>query len=334
MSWFAFGRALQGGQAAYEDALDRKRRDAAMEEEKLRYSQEQAYRQSRDQVGDQRYAESLTRDDQRYADEQAYRTRQESLGRAGRAFDVAQTTGGAVTDPQDLAAMQSAGYAPGLDIRQQTVSPAAGTLEAMDVGGPSMLPAQSVDAEATVRVSPEVAAQRAALERKQAMEAEIAGMDPASPTFERDLWHVAARYGQVQAQNPTDLALDRERAQAQIAAQRATAGAASANAAFDNARRGLLPTKEEAARERIEDSINDLVARQMAIMASGDDKAMTPAEILQFMNIQRAANGLPPLAEIPPALAQAAAGVPAAGAPDAPQRPLTARERAMAQYNR
>jgi len=179
MSWYAFGRALQGGQAAFNDAHETLRRDAMAEEEKNRYQAEQAwrerqtkYQEGRDLVGDQRH------------------DGQQRQLRAARVLEALKLGGSATGD--DRAVLNEAGYGSALESFQVPVGPAADSIDAVV---PGTIPSQSVEVGARLRLTPEQQAARRALERQQSFQDRLAALDQSSPTYQRDAVQLAREFG-------------------------------------------------------------------------------------------------------------------------------------------
>lgn len=234
MSWGAFGNALIGGHQAFRMAVADQEERARREAYERRLEQEQAYRRERDTVEDQRYADSLERQQTLDAEARADRT----LNRAVQAFEFAQPYGGELGAEQ-ADTLRGAGYGAGLEARQRTAPLEGFGAAANTIAGGGLAP-ESVEGSANfVRKTPLQIAQEAELERKtrEAARAEAtdAKIREILPTL--DWNNPAAAFRQlVPLLGSAEDALKVIKAQDDLKTNEAQRGVASAQAHYYNAR--------------------------------------------------------------------------------------------------
>lgn len=220
MSWGAFGNALIGGHQAFRMAVADQEERARRAELDRRYQEEQAYRASRDTVEDARAAELLTLQqarDTRDAEAQRYDRTTNQLDRLRESRGVVDPTLKAAAGEFGLGG-EIASTAPLTGFAATANSIAGGGLEpSLGNDYVRQTPAQLAQEEST----------RLALAEKQRLAnyyAEIAAVNPNSPTANQQWYAIAQKYAVAEAQDP-------ELRQLEINRIKAVTNASNANAA-------------------------------------------------------------------------------------------------------
>jgi hypothetical protein len=273
VSWGAFGNALLGGHGAFRQALEDKRRQELVDLQERRLDEQVNYRNSRDQIEDTRYKDSLARQsmlDARSGEAMEY-------DRAKDQVTFAQESDSLLA-PDAVSGAQK--YFGGMLQARGQEAPLSGfAADANSIAGGSIRP-QDIAAGYGVKRSPMQLAREAALgrearkgEREEAYHAELAGIDPKD---ERALWSVAAKYGQVDPENPADRAFQAR----QLSIQEANAAGmredrADAREETSNYRREVLLGQ---ARERVQRAFTNWQRQHVEAT-----KTMPPPEMEEAM---------------------------------------------------
>jgi hypothetical protein len=230
MSWGALGNALIGGHQAFRMAVADREEQVRREELDRRYQEEQRYRASRDTVEDQRWQAGQTRLDtqdkiaadalQRQQDETAL-TRAREYGGGAIGQDVAKRfiARGDVA-PFQQRSVVGEGLGQGADLGSLAAAPAVAGIAGMTTQGTDIYDVrQTPEEQAAAKVR---ASQLTELDREEAMKRELEALDPKSPTYRRDAFGVATRYGKARAwDTPGYITEQLQREQNAVSAQNA-----------------------------------------------------------------------------------------------------------------
>lgn len=284
MSWAGFGAALRGGLGAFQEAREDQLRRTQLDLQNQRYTEEQAYRQSRDGVEDSRYAEER----ERQARLDAERLRDTQRARALQGFELSQQHGSAVA-PEQAALLREEGLGGGLGERQ-TLAPLEGFGAAAQAIAGGGIQAESATPETYARKTfeQEMAERGAAYKLKDLDrdEAYFAELDAAQGNPAK-MYAVALKFGKAMPDNPEESELRRRQVEAGIAASAAAAGARN------DARLDRKTYNDQLLEERKRARI-DMMVREQQDNAARMNQIMAPEAIIQFRNELLKANGLTP----------------------------------------